>query len=91
MAKSNNSLKTKVEKVLASALKGFQSGILLSDSKERVLGYVVSSEFSGQDHAKRQARLNNVLEKALDADELLRLGPIATLSPEEAAITRKAG
>ncbi len=35
------------------------------------------------DHEARQKKLNKVLKKSLTADEFDRVGPIATLTPEE--------
>lgn len=87
---STKALIAKVESVLAAALPGFQSGIQSSVGNARVLGFVVSSEFTGQDHAKRQRRIRSILEESLSAAELLRVGPIAALSPEEAEVKRRA-
>ena len=91
MAAWKTRLIAKMEKALAAELPGFQSGLLRDLPGERVLGYVVSSEFTGKQHAVRQRRLDSILARALSDDELLRLGPIATLTPQEADVGRKAG
>ena len=91
MAGWKTKLIAKIEKALHTELEDFQSGLLRNMPGERVLGYVVSSDFSGKQHSARQRRLDAILKQALTEEELLRLGPIATLTPQEADIGRKAG
>jgi len=58
----------------------------------RVLGVVVSTEFDGLDHERRQDLLWEVLDEAFTAEQLTNVGPLATLTPIEAEIkTTEAG
>jgi len=91
MATSQAQLIQKIERALGRELLEFKSGIQRGLRSERVIGFVVSKEFTGQDHVSRQNRLQSILRQALTPDELLHIGPIATLSPEEANVTRRAG
>lgn len=51
-----------------------------------MLGFVVSSDFKGSDHAKRQRLLKKALSGKLTPDEMLRVGPIVTMNPVEARL-----
>jgi len=48
-----------------------------------VMGVIASPVFRRLDHEARQKKLWSVLKKSLTADEFDRVGPIATLTPEE--------
>lgn len=57
----------------------------LEERGGRVSGYVASKAFDELDDAERQKRLWRALEQGLSPDELLHVGPIATLGTEESA------
>ena len=50
---------------------------------QRVMGVVVSPAFFGKSHEWRQDRLWKVLETALTAEQLEKVGPILTIAPVE--------
>lgn len=78
----------KVRQVLEQNLRNFCSG-LEEEPTGRVMGFVVSGDFHGRSHEKRQARLRSILNKALTESELLSVGPIVTLTPQEVESTRE--
>lgn len=86
MASSLKMVIAKAEKALGATLSDFRSGLEPADRAERVLGFVVSSDFEGQDHPERNAKLRSVLSVALTRDELRLVGPIVTMTPAEAEI-----
>src|SRR5437773_813872 len=86
MARKLNALISKIEKALGTHLPDFRSGLEPTDRAERILGFVVSSDFEGMGHRDRQSRLKSVLEKELTRDELRLLGPIVTMTPVEAEV-----
>lgn len=57
----------------------------LEERDGRVTGYVASGKFDKLDDAARQKRLWKVLKKGLTPEELVHVGPIATLGQEESA------
>jgi len=57
----------------------------LEERGGRVTGYVASIAFDKLDDKARQDRLWATLKKGLSADELLHVGPIATLGQQESA------
>jgi|GEM_PF-1912556 len=77
---------TKVEKRFKEELRGFRSGIEPADRADRVLGFIVSSDFEGVDRRQRQVRLKEILANALTQRELHDVGPILTMTPSEASI-----
>lgn len=86
MARQMRPLIAKVEKVLRTSFASFRSGLEPAERADRVLGFIVSTDFVGLDHGKRQAHLKRVLEQGLSQDELARIGPIITMTPAEADI-----
>ena len=76
-------LHEKVKKALEQTFADLQD--YLEEHGGRVSGYVVSSAFDELDDAARQKRLWEVLKKELAAEELLHVGPIATLGQQESA------
>jgi hypothetical protein len=80
----------KLHKKIISVLRRSWSDVVdaLDDVEEldRVTGVVVSPVFRRLDHDARQRKLWRVLKKSLSADELNRVGPIATLTPEESRV-----
>jgi len=82
---------SKLDRILGSELRDYQSGLLKAELADLVLGYIVSSSFERiAGHRKRQAKLQKILEAALTSEELAHLGPIVTMTPAEASITEKA-
>ncbi|HEV8291167.1 MAG TPA: hypothetical protein VGP94_04570 [Tepidisphaeraceae bacterium] len=77
----------KLHKKVISALRRAWSDVedALDDVEElgTVIGVVASPVFRRLDHEARQKKLRKVLKKSLTADEFDRVGPIATLTPEE--------
>ena len=77
------------EKVILALASHFRD---LADSLDdvpgtgRITGAVVSPEFRNLDYQQRQERLSSALCSALTPEELLRVGPIVALTPEEAHI-----
>jgi hypothetical protein len=80
----------KLHKKVIVALRRSWSDVVdaLDDIEEldRVTGVVISAAFRRLEHEGRQKKLWRVLKKALTADEFSRVGPIATLTPEEAGV-----
>ena len=57
----------------------------------RVIGFVISPKFQGKDPGQRQRMLKRALNKGvkdgkITEQEMLRVGPIVTMTPDEAAI-----
>ncbi|MCK4343347.1 MAG: hypothetical protein KAY37_16655 [Phycisphaerae bacterium] len=73
----------KVENVLNAKLSEFRNG-LEEETSGRILGFIVSSAFTGRTHEERQARLAKILKKELNSADLAKIGPIVTMTPEEA-------
>jgi hypothetical protein len=86
VARRLNDLIKKIERVLREDFLDFRSGLESAESAERVLGFVVSSDFEGRDDRDRQGKLKTILEGALSRDELRLVGPIVTMTPAEAEI-----
>jgi len=81
------SLLKKVEMILRSELKDFESHLSRVPHSDHVMGSVVSSSFRRMDHEKRQALLwDQILAQRLTGVELARLGPIVTMTPESAEV-----
>jgi hypothetical protein len=57
----------------------------LEERNGRVTGFIAASAFDKLEDQERQAHLWSILEKGLTDDELLRIGPVATLGEKEAA------
>ena len=77
----------KVTKILEQNLDDFRSGLEESQT-QRITGFIVSSSFSGLSHEQRQDLL---WEEVLGGDKLTKdernlLGPIVTMTPDEASI-----
>jgi hypothetical protein len=49
----------------------------------RISGFLIWTGFQGVEQIERQERLWGFLEKTLDADELLQISAILTLTPDE--------
>lgn len=81
----------KVNNVLSKRLTDFESGLEYVKSTKRVLGFIISPDFKGSDHAKRQKLLNKALADKLSPDELLRVGPVVTMNPTEARMHDELG
>jgi len=77
----------KLDALLATKLKGYRSGLGKNHDRSRILGYVVSSDFSRlDDHAKRQKKLWKILASEFSEKELEDVGPIITMTPAEADV-----
>lgn len=81
-----SALVKKLNAVLGAELREFRSGLETGPANSRAFGFVVSADFSGLDHGRRQRRLRAILDRSLTESELARVGPIATLTPAEADI-----
>ncbi|MBC8104745.1 MAG: hypothetical protein H7Z41_19395 [Cytophagales bacterium] len=81
-------LKEKVERVIGEALPGATTGLEDIPLSEKLSGFVIWEEFSGESQRERQHTLWNVLRKRLDAEEQLGLSAILTVSPAEIASLR---
>jgi hypothetical protein len=79
----------KVNLILSRKLSDFDSGLEYVAATGRVMGFVVSSDFRGPDHAKRQRRLKTALAGDLSPQELRNVGPIVTMNPVEARHSRE--
>lgn len=52
----------------------------------RITGVIISDKFDGKSHKERQKMLWKALDTELTKDEQADIGPIATLTPAEAAL-----
>lgn len=86
MAQQLKSLIEKIEQALDAELAEFRSGLEPAERSDRVLGFIVSADFENSEHADRQNRLKSILSNLLDAEEILLVGPIVTMTPDEANI-----
>jgi acid stress-induced BolA-like protein IbaG/YrbA len=75
-----------VNRVLQANLAGYVSALEQVPETGRIMGFVVSSAFTDLSDRKRQRLLNKLLYAALDRQELLRVGPIVTMTPDEASV-----
>lgn len=82
MAKS---LQDKIEGILKAKLENYSSGLETTPGTKRIMGFIVSSSFRSDHHA-RQKKLGKILDENLEKHELDRVGPIVTMTPEEAEI-----
>lgn len=82
----------KVNRALADRMSDFESGLEYVRATGRVMGVVISSDFTpGADHAKRQRLLRRALADSLSVEELDRVGPIVTMTPNEARLQHEIG
>ena len=75
-----------IEKILGDKLSGFVSGLDQDEQTGRVMGFVISSDFDDLDQKARQRELAKLLESELSSKQMLCIGPIVTMTPDEAAI-----
>jgi hypothetical protein len=80
----------KVNSVLSRKLKDFESGLEHNPISGRILGVAISSDFEDIDHGERQQILKRALTDELSAGELRRVGPIVTMTPNEASLHQEA-
>lgn len=78
-------LHKKVIKVLQERFSDVLDGLEEQVATNRVSGYIASPDFDRLDDETRQRRLWAALEKTLTKEELLHVGPIATLGRKESA------
>ena len=83
-------LVTKLNRVLKANLDHYQSGLDHIEHSDRVTGFIVSSEFRTLDHRARQKLLATILKRELNDAERTRIGPIVTMTPDEADIGKRA-
>ena len=62
------------------------SGLDEDGQTGRVMGFVISSDFDGLDEQSRQQKLKALLESQFRRKQMPRIGPIVTMTPDEAAI-----
>ncbi len=75
-----------IEAILRDQLAGFVSGLDQDEQTGRVMGFIISSDFDNLDQKTRQRKFAEALESKLSPDQMLRIGPIVTMTPDEAAI-----
>lgn len=75
-----------IESILRDQLGGFVSGLDQDEQTGRVMGFVISSDFDDLDQKTRQRKLAEPLESRLSPEQMLCIGPIVTMTPDEAAI-----
>lgn len=72
---------------LAANFSGFLSGLQQNPQTRRILGFIVSPDFEELEPAERRQHLRTILEQRFSGAELGRwLGPIVTMTPEEASV-----
>lgn len=76
----------KIDQGLSASLSGYVTGLEEVAATGRVIGFVVSPDFEDVDQAGRQDRLKRELASILTDEEIVMVGPIVTMTPEEAAI-----
>ena len=79
-------LLNKTNRILGETLADFDSGLEYVEATQRVMGFVISSDFKGSDHGKRQALRKKVLAAELSPQEMQRVGQIVTMNPVEAQL-----
>jgi len=80
-----DALTRKVRTLLRERFTGLTERFHARQRGGRLIGIVVSRDFARLDDEARMDRLWSVLEEGLAPSELRRVGPIAALSPAEAA------
>ena len=75
-----------IDSILRDQLGGFVSGLDQDEQTGRVMGFVISSDWDDLDQKARQRELAKLLESELSSEQMLRIGPIVTMTPDEAAI-----
>ena len=88
---AKDTLIKKLNRLLADHLDDFASGLIPGESNDRVLGFIVSAKFVGHDHADRQTMLLDLLRQFVNDGRLSereheRIGPIVTMTPDEATL-----
>lgn len=73
-------VRSAIEKRLAGSTVVFDS-----DSSDRVYGVVSWQGFAPMDQVERQRHLTETLEQALTPDEMLHVGVLLTMTPDELA------
>lgn len=53
---------------------------------EKVMGFIASDHFEGMEHEQRQDALWRVIDNAFQPDDRQNIGPIATMTLEEARL-----
>ena len=76
----------RIKRMLKKELAGFESGLDENKQTGRVIGYIVSSDFINLSQKRRQQKLDKLLKAELSKEEMRRVGPIVTMTPEEASI-----
>ncbi len=79
-------LLNQVTKVLADRFADFDHHLQKVRETGRITGFIISTSFRGKDDNKRQDMLWNELRAKLPSEDLLRIGAIVAMTPEEAEI-----
>ena len=74
-----------ITSALKSVFPDIEVNSLEQIDESRILGIVVSATFEDVDYPERQEKLWTALELRVSRDALKHVGPIAVLTPEEAA------
>ena len=75
-----------VTRILRARFKEFDHHLERVAGTNRITGFIISSSFRGKDDDHRQKMLWKELQANLSDAELLRIGPIVAMTPEEAAV-----
>lgn len=73
-----------IEKLRKHFAQHVEDGLETIPKSGRVTGWVAAEAFEELDHRERQKLLWDVLDRELTQEEQSNVGPIATLTPEEA-------
>jgi hypothetical protein len=90
VARNLNPLKRKLETLLASRLRDFRSDIQRAELADRILGFIVSSDFDDLEYPERQKLFGEIIESELTREEIAFLGPIILYTPAEVSVKESA-
>lgn len=80
------SLLDQVTKILSDRFADFDHHLEKVPGTDRITGFIISSSFRGKDDDKRQKTLWRELQANLSDTDMLRIGAIVAMTPEEAAV-----
>lgn len=76
----------RVTRILADRFANFDHHLEKVPGTGRIAGFIISTSFNGKDDSKRQQMLWKELRREFSKEELLRIGAIVAMTPQEAAI-----
>lgn len=80
------SLLDQVKKILGNRFADFDHHLEEVVGTEHITGFIISSSFHGKDDDKRQEMLWKELHDNLSDTDMLRIGAIIAMTPQEAAV-----